>query len=126
MVSSHFRLAVDIGAGSIKLPIPLPLPGIATAIPLITGTTTAQRQYSGTFDCMRVTYRTEGLRGVYAGLAISLTGSVIFRGMFMGGYDIVKYLYDLEHSSVPVRLFAAHVSVVCGVLCSVLCALCAM
>ncbi len=76
------------------------------------------RLYRGTVDCLRTTYLTEGLRGVYAGMAISFTGAILFRGLFMGGYDIVKSLYDLEHRSVGVRLVAAQgVTFVTGTLC---------
>lgn len=68
------------------------------------------RQYRGTVDCLRTTYRLEGLRGVYAGAAISMFGAVVFRGMYMGGYDICKSLWDLQHRGVGIRLIAAHVS----------------
>lgn len=71
---------------------------------------TTNRQYRGTWDCMRSTYKLEGIRGVYAGFVISLFGVVIFRGLFLGGYDAVKYSFDIEKSSVGVRLVAAQVA----------------
>lgn len=55
---------------------------------------------------------------MYAGLSISLFGSVLFRGLFLGGYDIAKAHLDLEQSSVAVRLCTAHVSPV-GTACLV-------
>jgi hypothetical protein len=36
----------------------------------------SSRAYSGTFDCLRVTYQLEGLRGVYAGFGVSLLGAI--------------------------------------------------
>jgi solute carrier family 25 (adenine nucleotide translocator) protein 4/5/6/31 len=87
-------------------------------IRLAVDTGSTGRLYRGTFDCLRTTYLTEGVRGVYAGLAISLTGAILFRAMFMGGYDIIKSLYDLEHRGVGVRLLVAQgVTTVTGTLC---------
>ena len=67
------------------------------------------RQFKGTFDCLKKTLSREGVRGIYAGMGVSLTGVVIFKALYMGGYDSVKSLFDLQHSSVPLRLFAAQV-----------------
>eukprot|EP01034_Spumella_vulgaris_P037086 gene37086-45752_t len=92
-------------AGGSATIITYPFELARTRLAVDTGCTS--RLYTGTFDCLSITYRTEGIRGVYAGLAISLGGAILFRGLFMGGYDIVKSLYDLEHSSVGLRLIAA-------------------
>lgn len=54
------------------------------------------RRYVGTWDCLRQAYRTQGITGLYGGLAIALTGAVVFRAMFMGGYDFLKYHYKLD------------------------------
>lgn len=54
------------------------------------------RRYVGTWDCLRQAYKTQGITGLYGGLGVALTGAVIFRAMFMGGYDFLKYHYKLD------------------------------
>ena len=33
---------------------------------------------------------------MYTGIGVSITGVVVFRGLFMGGYDTVKHIMDLD------------------------------
>lgn len=55
------------------------------------------------------TYRGEGVPGLYSGLGISLFGVVIFKALYMGGYDSLKHSFHLEEKSVMLRYFAAQV-----------------
>lgn len=76
------------------------------------------RKFVGTFDCLRTTYSAEGVRGLYAGVGISLFGQILFKSLYLGGYDSTKLYFKLEESSFGVRLLAAQlVTVVCGTIC---------
>lgn len=106
----NVRLAVDVGGGASKV----------------------GRLYFGTVDCLLQLLRQEGIKGVYNGFAVSLfglysflllciwyfiliqlplntIGAVLFRALFMGGYDITKYALDLENKSLTWRLMSAQV-----------------
>mmetsp|Transcript_21260 Transcript_21260/g.30448 ORF Transcript_21260/g.30448 Transcript_21260/m.30448 type:complete len:304 (+) Transcript_21260:122-1033(+) len=90
------RLAVDVGGGGSKV----------------------GRLYFGTVDCLLQLFRQEGLRGVYNGFAVSLFGAVMFRALFMGGYDITKYALDLQNKSILWRVVSAQVvTTVIGTAC---------
>ena len=82
------------------------------------------RKFAGTFQCLRNVYAEKGLAGWYAGLPVSLLGVVIFRGLYMGGYDIAKHVLGLGGPQVGCgtnllsRLGAAQVvTTVAGTLC---------
>lgn len=60
------------------------------------------RRFNGTVDCLRKIYSDSGLRGIYTGLSVSITGVVIFRGLFMGGYDTVKYALGLDGGGIDI------------------------
>jgi len=68
------------------------------------------RQFSGTWDCLRAAYRQGGgIRGLYDGLAISITGAILFRALFMGGYDFAKHELGIEEGGLMARIAAAQV-----------------
>lgn len=60
------------------------------------GNSQVARRYVGTWDCLRQAFRTQGISGLYGGLGVALTGAVLFRAMFMGGYDFLKFHYNLD------------------------------
>ena len=72
----HVRLASDIGSGS--------------------ATTQNKYYYRGTLSCIKETFRKEGMRGLYSGLASSLFGAIIFKSLFVGGYNNTKLLFQSE------------------------------
>ncbi len=67
------------------------------------------RRFHGTFDCFRKTVMTEGFRGLYSGLGISLTGVILFKAMYMGGYDSCKHFLTLEKESFTTKYIVAQV-----------------
>jgi solute carrier family 25 (mitochondrial adenine nucleotide translocator), member 4/5/6/31 len=101
------RLAVDLGTTSKmmqqqqpqKPPAPLTT---AAAITTTTGanstnatattTTTMQRprQYRGMHHVFVDILRSDGIRGLYQGYGIALTGGIVYRVMYLGGYDAMK------------------------------------
>jgi len=58
-----------------------------------------RRKFAGTIHCLRHLYAENGLPGWYAGLPVSIFGVVVFRGLYMGGYDITKSLLGLNRNS---------------------------
>jgi solute carrier family 25 folate transporter 32 len=65
-----------------------PLDVIRTRMQVHTG---PGSRYSGVLDGLRTTVRTDGWRGLYAGLTPSLVGSGISWGLFMFFYDTFKH-----------------------------------
>lgn len=50
------------------------------------------KMYNGIMDVYRQTYAVDGIRGLYAGFAISCVGIAIYRGFYFGMFDTVKDL----------------------------------
>jgi solute carrier family 25 (mitochondrial adenine nucleotide translocator), member 4/5/6/31 len=50
----------------------------------------ASRQYRGMWDITTQILSSDGIRGIYKGYGISLVGSVLYRVLYLGGYDVVK------------------------------------
>lgn len=42
------------------------------------------RQFTGVFDCMRKTYHSDGLRGLYRGFMVTCLFMMVYRGMYFG------------------------------------------
>jgi len=112
------NLAAAGVAGGVATFISYPFELARTRLAVDVSSQKGQHQlYRGTFDCLRKTYNAEGLRGVYAGFMVSITGVVLFRAGFIGGYDCVKYTYDLHDSGMASRWAAAQsVTIVVGTL----------
>ncbi|KAF9435954.1 ADP/ATP carrier protein [Entomortierella beljakovae] len=62
----------------------------------------AGRQYNGLLDVYKKTYASDGIAGLYRGFAVSVAGSVIYRGLYFGLYDSIKPLFpsNLQNSFV--------------------------
>ncbi|KAL3918861.1 MAG: hypothetical protein SGILL_004044 [Bacillariaceae sp.] len=54
------------------------------------GNSSQQRQYRGTWDATTQILRSDGIQGIYRGYGISLAGSVLYRLLYLGGYDAFK------------------------------------
>ncbi|OQR91811.1 ADP/ATP translocase [Achlya hypogyna] len=52
----------------------------------------ASRQYHGLWDCLTKTVKSDGVTGLYRGLGVSITGIVVYRAAFFGGYDTARDL----------------------------------
>jgi solute carrier family 25 (adenine nucleotide translocator) protein 4/5/6/31 len=76
------------------------------------------RKITSTWGCIREVYVADGVVGVYKGFGVALFGVVIFKALFMGGYDIAKSMLDLDSKSsktgnghIAKRFFLAQVGV---------------
>ena len=89
------------------------------------GAASAQRKYSGYAACARELMQHSGMVGFYRGFGVSFVGVVLFKAMFLGGYDISKALMGLESKedrttalSLVLRFSAAQaVTTFCGAVC---------
>jgi solute carrier family 25 (adenine nucleotide translocator) protein 4/5/6/31 len=48
------------------------------------------RQYSGMFDCIMKTVRSDGVLGLYKGFNVSVQGIIIYRACYFGFFDTAK------------------------------------
>lgn len=40
------------------------------------------------------------MKGLYSGFSVAVSGVVIFRGLYLGGYDVCKVMFDLQGKSI--------------------------
>jgi solute carrier family 25 (adenine nucleotide translocator) protein 4/5/6/31 len=75
------------------------LSGMSTILPVypmdlartrLTADVAVQRRYTGLVDCLAKTKQTEGVRGLYKGLAISLAGIIPYLAISLSMYDTMK------------------------------------
>ena len=50
-----------------------------------------KNKFTGITDCLRYIYKKNGLKGIYKGFLLSNFGIFIYRGIYFGGYDSLKY-----------------------------------
>ena len=96
-------------AGCSTALIVYPLDFARTRMGVDLGNTLEQRQFSSLSDCIRKVYRSDGIRGVYAGLNSCLFGIFFYRGLYFGIYDSGKVLLmtpEMEKSYLMRFLFA--------------------
>lgn len=51
-----------------------------------------ERQYKGLIDCVRKTYKADGILGLYRGFTVSFEGVMIYRAGYFGFFDTMKSL----------------------------------
>jgi solute carrier family 25 (adenine nucleotide translocator) protein 4/5/6/31 len=56
------------------------------------GKNASDRQFTGMGDCIKKIMAIDGVRGLYNGYLISVTGIFIYRACYFGGYDTGKRL----------------------------------
>ena len=88
--------------GGVSLVLLYPLDMARTRLAADTGAGKTRR-FTGTIDCLQKIYAENGIRGVYTGLSVSITGVIVFRGLFLGGYDSMKHIMDLDGEGVSTR-----------------------
>lgn len=104
-------LAAGGAAGATSLLVTYPLDVARTRLATDVSQKGGARRFGGTADCLRRIYAENGVQGLYAGYAVSLSGVVVFKALFLGGYDIAKSVLELDQGShVSTRLAAAQVS----------------
>ena len=94
----HLRLAADVGTHKTKIQtsVSTALNSIRT-IPLSSTSNTNMnmenehgRRYAGTVDCFSKIVKEGGFQALYRGFPTALAGVILFKALFMGGYDTSK------------------------------------
>jgi len=49
-----------------------------------------ERRFNGLSDVYRMTWKTDGIRGLYHGFSLSIIGIMVYRGVYFGLYDTLK------------------------------------
>ena len=115
-------------AGGTSTTVLYPIEYMRTRLAMDQGRSMEARQYQGMADVVMKTVRADGITGLYQGYGIALWGSVVYRLLLLGGYDVVKRELQLAKemdSSKPTKsmnlterfLLAQLVSLSAGTIC---------
>uniref|UniRef100_A0A8C8IPI5 ADP/ATP translocase n=1 Tax=Oncorhynchus tshawytscha TaxID=74940 RepID=A0A8C8IPI5_ONCTS len=109
------NLASGGAAGATSLCFVYPLDFARTRLGADVGKAGA-REYNGLADCLAKTFRSDGMRGLYQGFAVSVQGIIIYRASYFGIYDTAKgMLPDSKNTSILVSwAIAQSVTAVAG------------
>ena len=77
-------------AGGTATTLLYPIEFLRTRLAMDLGRSVEHRKYRSMSDCIAKTFQADGIRGLYQGYGIALAGSVLYRLLFLGGYDAVK------------------------------------
>jgi solute carrier family 25 (mitochondrial adenine nucleotide translocator), member 4/5/6/31 len=87
-------------AGGTATTVLYPVEFLRTRLAMDQGATVATRTYpNGMRDVLIQTLRSDGITGLYQGYGIALFGGVVFRVIFMGGYDALKTEIELHKAN---------------------------
>lgn len=89
------NLAAGGAAGATSLAIVYPLDFARTRLGADVGKAAADREFKGLADCIKKSYKADGLiRGLYPGFISSVQGIIIYRAIYFGAYDTAKMMFD--------------------------------
>ncbi|KAJ1525465.1 hypothetical protein ONE63_010275 [Megalurothrips usitatus] len=83
------NLASGGAAGASSLCIVYPLDFARTRLAADIGKGT-DRQFNGLADCLKKTFKSDGLIGMYRGFGVSVQGIIIYRAAYFGFFDTAK------------------------------------
>jgi solute carrier family 25 (adenine nucleotide translocator) protein 4/5/6/31 len=111
-------------AGATSTTALYPTEYLRTRLAMDQGGSLEVREYRNMRDCFVKTVRTDGILGVYQGYGIALWGSVLYRLLYLGGYDVIKNEIirgkEGQKSSITLGerfLIAQGVSITAGTIC---------
>ena len=64
------------------------------------GKSPKEREFTGIGDCIRKTFRSDGIVGLYRGFNVSVQGIIIYRAAYFGFFDTIKAMFP-EKERVP-------------------------
>lgn len=89
------NLASGGAAGATSLMIVYPLDFARTRLGADVGKSAADREFKGLADCIKKSYKADGVvRGLYPGFISSVQGIIIYRAIYFGAYDTAKTFFD--------------------------------
>jgi len=77
-------------AGATSTTILYPVEFVRTRLAADMGRNVQERLYTGTLDVLRKIFHSDGVVGFYQGYGIALAGGIVYRVMYLGGYDVLK------------------------------------
>jgi len=86
------NLASGGAAGATSLCFVYPLDFARTRLAADVGKTGAEREFSGLGNCLTSIFKSDGLKGLYRGFAVSVQGIIIYRAAYFGCFDTAKSL----------------------------------
>lgn len=92
-------LASGGAAGASSLCFVYPLDYARTRLGADVGKGAGQREYTGLVDCIRKTFKTDGLTGLYRGFIVSVQGIIIYRACYFGFFDMATALLPDPNST---------------------------
>lgn len=101
------NLAAGGTAGGVSQLVSYPFDLARTRLAVDVGRHVSERIYRGPVDCIVKVYRNGGFASVYRGFAVSFSGVVLFRSLFLGGYDTIKFHFNLEEKGLFLRYVSA-------------------
>lgn len=84
------NLASGGAAGASSLCIVYPLDFARTRLAADIGKGQADRMYNGLADCLKKTFKSDGIGGMYRGFGVSVQGIIIYRAAYFGFFDTAK------------------------------------
>jgi len=108
-------------AGGTALLVTYPLDMARTRLATDNSVNLLNRKYTGTFDCIYKVYQENGfIKGVYSGLKTAFIGAIIFKSLFLGGYEIIKVISvdkEFDDSAINRLVIAQIVTTLSGTIC---------
>jgi solute carrier family 25 (adenine nucleotide translocator) protein 4/5/6/31 len=86
-------------AGGTALFVGYPLDVARTMLAVDVAASRQNRRFLGTWSCIRHICASEGIGALYRGFGIAFFGVVLFKGLFLGGYDCLKSLLSLQQTA---------------------------
>jgi len=77
-------------AGGCTVSVVFPLDFVRTKLSTDMLQSGGKRQYKGIVDCFRQTIQTDGIKGMYRGISMALTGVFLSKALTLGTYDYLK------------------------------------
>ena len=93
------NMAMGGCAGAASLMIVYPMDFARTRMGVDVGKSRAERQFTGLGDCLTKIAKHDGIRGLYRGFGISVSGIIAYRAAYFGLYDTGKVYAFPEGSS---------------------------
>ncbi|XP_064626785.1 ADP,ATP carrier protein-like [Lineus longissimus] len=84
------NLASGGAAGATSLCFVYPLDFARTRLAADIGKGEGDREFKGLGNCLAKIYKSDGLRGLYRGFAVSVQGIIIYRAAYFGCFDTAK------------------------------------
>jgi len=77
-------------AGGCTVSVVFPLDFVRTKLSTDMLQSGGKRQYNGIMDCFKKTIQTDGIKGMYRGISMALTGVFLSKALTLGTYDFLK------------------------------------